>query len=197
MAQPNLQFLPIGSRHDALWAEVWALYEASFPACERWNGDDYDRAFADPLFEAAAIRFDGAFAGLLFHWKGDGFHYVEHLAVSPRLRGQGVGSRALAAFCEGRHDLLAIATEDRLHQPYRLPLMPGAAEVFALAKQCGAKAVYVSGAGSTVMAVAERSGAEAFYAGLEKGLEQLEGLDGCEAFTLLRLDADNVGATVE
>ena len=102
-----------------------------------------------------------------------------------------------AAFCEGRHDLLAIATEDRLHQPYRLPLMPGAAEVFALAKQCGAKAVYVSGAGSTVMAVAERSGAEVFYAGLEKGLEQLEGLDGCEAFTLLRLDADNAGATVE
>ena len=27
--------------------------------------------------------------------------------------------------------------------------------------------------------------------------ELLEGLDGCEAFTLLRLDADNTGATVE
>lgn len=102
-----------------------------------------------------------------------------------------------AAFCEGRHDLLAIATEDRLHQPYRLPLMPGAAEVFAIAKECGAKAVYVSGAGSTVMAVAERADAERFYAGAEQALERLEGLDGCEAFTLLRLDADNTGATVE
>ena len=28
-------------------------------------------------------------------------------------------------------------------------------------------------------------------------VELLEGLDGCEAFTLLRLDADNTGATVE
>lgn len=102
-----------------------------------------------------------------------------------------------AAFCEGRHDLLAIATEDRLHQPYRLPLMPGAAEVFAIAKECGAKAVYVSGAGSTVMAVAERADAAQFYAGAEQALERLEGLDGCEAFTLLRLDADNTGATVE
>ena len=102
-----------------------------------------------------------------------------------------------AAFCEGRHELLAIATEDKLHQPYRMPLMPGSKEVFALAKQCGAKAVYVSGAGSTVMAVAERADAEEFYKGLEAGLEQLEGLDGCEAFTLLRLDADNAGATVE
>ena len=36
-----------------------------------------------------------------------------------------------AAFCEGRHDLLAIATEDKLHQPYRMPLMPGSREVFA------------------------------------------------------------------
>ena len=81
-----------------------------------------------------------------------------------------------AAFCEGRHDLLAIATEDKLHQPYRMPLMPGSREVFALAKQCGAKAVYVSGAGSTVMAVAERPEAERFYAGLRAGLETLEGL---------------------
>lgn len=102
-----------------------------------------------------------------------------------------------AAFCEGRHDLLAIATEDKLHQPYRLPLMPGASQVFALAKQCGAKAVYVSGAGSTVMAVAEKSQADRFYQELRQGLESLEGLDGCEAFTLLQLDADNTGATVE
>ena len=102
-----------------------------------------------------------------------------------------------AAFCEGRHDLLGIATEDKLHQPYRMPLMPGSREVFELAKQCGAKAVYVSGAGSTVMAVAERAEAERFYAGLRAGLETLEGLDGCEAFTLLELDADNTGATVE
>ena len=55
----------------------------------------------------------------------------------------------------------------------------------------------LSGAGSTVMAVAEKADAEKFYTKLEKGLELLEGLDGCEAFTLLRLDADNTGATVE
>ena len=102
-----------------------------------------------------------------------------------------------AAFCEGRHDLLAIATEDKLHQPYRMPLMPGSKEVFDMARLCGAKAVYISGAGSTVMAVAEKAEAEKFYSKLEKGLELLEGLDGCEAFTLLRLDADNTGATVE
>ncbi len=64
--------------------------------------------------------------------------------------------------------------------------MPGSREVFDMARLCGAKAVYVSGAGSTVMAVAEKAEAEKFYSKLEKGLELLEGLDGCEAFTLLR-----------
>ena len=93
--------------------------------------------------------------------------------------------------------LLAIATEDKLHQQYRMPLMPGSREVFDMARLCGAKAVYVSGAGSTVMAVAEKAEAEKFYSKLEKGLELLEGLDGCETFTLLQLDADNTGATVE
>ena len=78
-----------------------------------------------------------------------------------------------------------------------VPLMPGSREVFDMARLCGAKAVYVSGAGSTVMAVAEKAEAEKFYSKLEKGLELLEGLDGCEAFTLLQLDADNTGATVE
>ena len=77
------------------------LYENSFPACERWNGNDYDRAFTDPLFEADAIRYDGRFAGILFHWKGDGFHYVEHLAISPLLRGQNMGSRAWRPSAKG------------------------------------------------------------------------------------------------
>ncbi|MFQ7502317.1 MAG: GNAT family N-acetyltransferase [Alistipes finegoldii] len=39
------------------------------------------------------------FIGILFHWGADGYRYVEHLAVSPALRGQNMGSAALSAFC--------------------------------------------------------------------------------------------------
>ena len=94
-------------------------------------------------------------------------------------------------------DLSSQAWCDLVFSGKNNPLMPGSKEVFDMARLCGAKAVYVSGAGSTVMAVAEKADAEKFYTKLEKGLELLEGLDGCEAFTLLRLDADNTGATVE
>lgn len=104
----QLQFIPFKSRTDKGWDEAWDLYEASFPHCERWNADSYDRAFGDPHFEADGIWRGGEFIGILFHWKAGNFHYVEHLAVSPRLRGQNMGSKALAAFAEGKRVILEI-----------------------------------------------------------------------------------------
>ena len=104
----QLRFIPFRSRSDKGWAEAWALYEASFPDCERWDGTGYDRAFGDPHFEADGIWRGDEFIGILFHWNAGDYHYVEHLAVSPRLRGQNMGSKALAAFCEGRRVILEI-----------------------------------------------------------------------------------------
>lgn len=104
----RLEFRPFESRTDKGWDEAWDLYEASFPDCERWNADGYDRAFGDPLFEADGIWRGEEFVGILFHWKAGDFHYVEHLAISPRLRGQNMGSKALAAFAEGQRVILEI-----------------------------------------------------------------------------------------
>jgi homoserine kinase len=58
--------------------------------------------------------------------------------------------RALAA---GDYDRLAMATQDRLHQPYRLPLIPGMADAFEAALAAGASAVALSGAGPSVVAL--------------------------------------------
>ena len=52
----------------------------------------------------------------------------------------------------GDLDLLGKAMEDRLHQPYRLPLIPQAAAVMAAARKAGAKAIAISGAGPSVIA---------------------------------------------
>ncbi len=99
-----------------------------------------------------------------------------------------------AAFCDGRQDLIPVATQDSLHQQYRMPLMPGAAEIVKIAKACGALSCYVSGAGSTMMAVIAAEDADAFYAKVSFALAA----DAqTTAFTMLRLSADNVGATVE
>ncbi len=98
-----------------------------------------------------------------------------------------------AAFCDGRHDLIPVATQDSLHEQYRLPLMPGAAQIVQLAKDCGALSCYVSGAGSTMMAVLEAETADDFY---KKAAAALANTPEIAAFTMLPLAADNVGATV-
>lgn len=62
-------------------------------------------------------------------------------------------SLLVAALAAGRADLLAEATRDRLHQPYRLPLFPAGATLLDAAMQAGALGAFMSGAGPTVLAL--------------------------------------------
>lgn len=59
----------------------------------------------------------------------------------------------IASMITGNLDNLKMAMDDKLHQPYRKQLMPQMDRVFKAAIGYGAKAAYLSGAGSTLMAV--------------------------------------------
>ena len=61
----------------------------------------------------------------------------------------------VGALLSGDYQYLSAALEDRLHQPYRMPLIPGMADVFSAAKANGAYGAIISGAGSTLMAYAD------------------------------------------
>ena len=100
---------------------------------------------------------------------------------------------ATAAFCDGDYELLGVATKDALHQSYRLPLIPGGDELFDFALDLGALAVYISGAGPTIMAVVRRSDKNFF----ERAAAALPRHETLKAFTVHRLLADNIGATVQ
>ncbi|MBP7999194.1 MAG: homoserine kinase [Chloroflexi bacterium] len=60
----------------------------------------------------------------------------------------------LRALPAGDYAKLRVAMQDRLHQPYRLPLVPGLAAAFAAAYTAGAAAVALSGAGPSLIAFA-------------------------------------------
>ena len=57
----------------------------------------------------------------------------------------------LAAFVQGRSDLLAAALEDRIHQPYRAPLCPLLPALGKLAGTNGVLGAALSGAGPSVL----------------------------------------------
>ena len=68
------------------------------------------------------------------------------------------GSRTalfVAALYEKRYDWLATAMEDRLHQPYRALLAPGMTEAIAAGYEAKARGVALSGAGPTLVALAQ------------------------------------------
>lgn len=68
----------------------------------------------------------------------------------------------VASLMTGKFENLEMAMEDKIHQPYRKELIPHMEDIFAKAKESGAMACYLSGAGSTLMAMVTKDKAETF-----------------------------------
>lgn len=63
-----------------------------------------------------------------------------------------------AAFSTGHYNLLRGAFQDSFHEPYRKKLIPGFDELRATAEAFGALGFFLSGSGSTVIALTDSSG---------------------------------------
>jgi homoserine kinase len=104
-----------------------------------------------------------------------------------------VGRAALlvAAMASGELHYLRTAMRDLLHEPYRAPLLPGMEAALEAAREAGALGAALSGAGSTLIAVAteqfEAIGAAMSAALAERGLQS----------RTLTLALDRVGALTE
>lgn len=88
-------------------------------------------------------------------------------------------------------DLLPVAMQDRIHQPYRVPIIPGMAEAMVAALEAGAAGVALSGAGPSLIAFTpdgfDRIKAAAALAFKEAGL-------GCRQW---QLAVDNEGVLIQ
>ena len=98
----------------------------------------------------------------------------------------------LGALATGEYDLLRVAMQDRLHQPYRSHLIPGLEDVIEAACSSGAYGACLSGSGPTVLAFAPETNARGIAAAM---LSAFEGRGvGAKAWAL---DVDLSGARVE
>jgi homoserine kinase len=96
----------------------------------------------------------------------------------------------IAAFSTGRLDLLATATEDRLHQRYRQQMFPSMERFFDSARHAGACGAFLSGAGSTILAFVQDDGREVASAFSDVATQ--EGIAG----RVTTLDLCNQGAEI-
>ena len=94
-----------------------------------------------------------------------------------------------ASMMSGDMDNLEIATQDKLHQPYRAKLIPNMEEILEQAKYYGAKGTFLSGAGPTLLAVIKN--VVDFRREMVAYLETLE-----QKWQVQMLQVDNEGAKV-
>lgn len=102
-----------------------------------------------------------------------------------------LGRAALMAVSlySGKYENLKIAAEDKLHQPYRLSMIPNAQAVMNMCYNNGAYAVYISGAGPTIMAIYN----DAVLDFPQKTIFNLKDM-GLTGWRVEILDIDNKGA---
>ena len=83
----------------------------------------------------------------------------------------------LVAGMQSNHpEYLSIATQDRLHQPYRQSIFPPMKVIFAAARSAGALGVFLSGSGSTILALSRERAMTVAYEMFDAA--RLAGVDG-------------------
>lgn len=98
----------------------------------------------------------------------------------------------LGALATGEYDLLRVAMQDRLHQPYRSHLIPGLEDVIEAALTNNAYGACLSGSGPTVLAFAPEEHAQKIATAMQVAFE----LRGVQA-KAWALEVDLAGARVE
>lgn len=97
-----------------------------------------------------------------------------------------------ASLFSGRVENLRAAVQDRIHQPYRAGLIAHRDDVFRISYELGSLGTYVSGAGPTIVAMAEADGAERLAAQASARMER----DGIAGWRTRVADADSHGAEI-
>lgn len=100
----------------------------------------------------------------------------------------------VASIYSGNYENLTMAVQDRIHQPYRSQLIPDMDRIFKAAKNYGALAAYLSGAGSTLMAILTDNKAEAFQ---QKMTAYLKAIPNEWQLTLLKPDSQGAQLVAE
>lgn len=77
----------------------------------------------------------------------------EQYSKADTVHNTGRAALFVAAMASGQMELLAEATDDRIHQHQRASLFPPLFDVFNAARTAGAHAAWLSGAGSSVAAI--------------------------------------------
>lgn len=80
---------------DALFSKAFSLYESAFPPEERRKSDEQSRIMQKEAYHFDILKDGDEMLGIMLYWETDRFVFLEHFAILPEKRGQGIGTKAL------------------------------------------------------------------------------------------------------
>jgi len=95
----------------------------------------------------------------------------------------------VSSIMSGKFENIETAVDDKIHQPYRMPIIPDMEKIFEKAKEFGALATFLSGAGPTLISITNNN--NNFKNNMSKFLNTLNNL-----WSLNILEPDKTGAVI-
>lgn len=96
-----------------------------------------------------------------------------------------------SSLLQGKYENIRVAVNDKLHQPYRMRLIPHSEEVFEKTYALGAYGTYISGAGPTIMSIVSTEN-KVYEKEIRRYLDEV----GLVKWKIFKLAIDNRGTCV-
>ena len=103
-----LHALRVSSEDSEAIAMINQLYDTAFPLYEQRSYQGREAILNHSDYYLLNFKENDTFIGFIGCWKIEDYYYIEHLAISPILRGQGYGQKVLKLFC---HDVGKVILE--------------------------------------------------------------------------------------
>lgn len=98
---------------DKQFDEIYALFEKSFPLSEYRDYAKQKELLNSPFYHIyIKLNEQDQVIGCIAYWEFEAFCFFEHFAVSPDLRGQGIGKIILEECCKMFHKPIILEVED-------------------------------------------------------------------------------------
>lgn len=106
------EFIKVENVYDSNFEEVYDLYTSSFPNYARRTWQGLETVFNKKnAFHCNCIKLDGKTVGFINYWIFDKFTYIEHFAIHPDFRDNGLGSQVLKNFISNSTLPIILETE--------------------------------------------------------------------------------------
>ncbi|AKJ42527.1 GNAT family N-acetyltransferase [Pragia fontium] len=96
-----MNVIRLHSTNDPLFPIFERLYRSSFPEFEQRTVEHQAKGLTADNYFLQCYMENELFVGFVAYWAFDDYLYIEHYAISDKVRGQGYGTRLLGEFIAG------------------------------------------------------------------------------------------------